>query len=306
MTTITTFGLDHNMRGLLDDHVNITHHCDKPLHQAPQDVLDDTDIAIIFVFSTVNKTLCQNVELDGIISLGAGTDHIDIDECHKHNISVCHTPHYGSRTVAEHTFTLLLAYERHLRGTAGKQPDTIQREAYLGQQLSGKTFGAIGTGGIGKAAINIAQGFNMNTIGSDIHHEQALSNDESFTYKDKHRVIEQADYLGLYAPATAETTNMIGRAELRAMKDDAILINTARPALIDHESLTEALRNDHVRAAVLDVVDHDYHDILAERDDTLITPHHAFYTEQALRSMAKQARDAIHSYSDGRKPETAL
>ena len=271
MTTITTFGLDSNMRSAIDTVIDVDNHCEDTLHTASKTQRQQTDIAIILVFSEVTQDICDQSSFDTIISLGAGTDHIDIEACHSNDIVACNTPAYGSNTVAEHTFALLLNHERHLRDIQGEQTP-FSREPYLGQQLAGKTFGALGTGGIGKAAVRIAQGFDMETIGYDVEEDNTLHDQDVFTYKSLSEVLAAADVLGLYAPATPSTTNIIGKDALTTMKQDAILVNTAREQLIDHEALLEALASKEIRGALLDVVDNDYYDALNQRDDTIITP----------------------------------
>lgn len=302
---VITYGLDSNMRRLVSEQVSVHRHCDQPLHEAPADVVGETDIAIIFVFSEVRPDVCQRLSCDAIISLGAGVDHIHQESCGAHGITVCNTPHYGSHTVAEHTFTLLLAYERHLRKIENQNLD-FERSPYLSHQLAGKTFGAVGTGGIGKAAARIAKGFGMNVVGFDVNQDEELADDTGFTYMDSEDVFAKADYVGLYAPATPATENMVDEDVLDAMKDDGVLVNTARAHLVDHEALIKALDTAVIRGALLDVVDSDYRDRLASHQKTILTPHHAFYTEAALQSMAKQAHDAVEEIRAGSIPSTAL
>jgi phosphoglycerate dehydrogenase-like enzyme len=302
---VVTFGLDTNMRALIDRSIDVHKHCDAPLHEAPKDIVDETDIAIIFVFSDVNPDVCHRVDCDAIISLGAGIDHINVTACNQNDIIVCNTPHYGSRTVAEHTFALLLCFERHLTKIENQQLG-FDRSPYLSQQLAGKTFGAIGTGGIGEAAVNIAQGFNMNTIGYDVDTSQTLEEDESFTYKPKRKVFSESDYVGLYVPAVPGTENTVDVKAVESMNDNALLINTARAAVVDHEALYEALTSDEIRGALLDVVDADYEQRFFDHEKAMVTPHHAFYTEQALENMTKQAKSSIQDIRKGKVPANAL
>ena len=302
---IVTFGLDKNMRAIIDRSIDVHKHCEAPLHEAPEDILDETDIAIIFVFSHVNPDVCHRVDCDAIISLGAGIDHINVKACDQNDIIVCNTPHYGSRTVAEHTFALLLSFERHLTEIENHELD-FNRSPYLSQQLAGKTFGAIGTGGIGEAAVQIAQGFNMNTIGYDVDTSQSLVEDESFTYKPKRQVLSESDYVGLYVPAVPGTENTVDTKAVQTMNDNALLINTARAAVVDHEAVYEALTSDELRGVLLDVVDADYEQRFFDHDKAMVTPHHAFYTEQALENMAEQAQSCIQDIRQGIIPDNAL
>lgn len=302
---IVSYGLDRNMRSILDDSVDVYEHCPKPLHEAPQSILDQTDIAVTLVFSDINPDVCTRVNCDGIISLGAGVDHINIEACSERDITVCNTPHYGSRTVAEHTFALLLSFERHLNAIENKELG-FDRSRYLSQQLSGKTFGAVGTGGIGKAAVRIAQGFNMETIGYDVDKSQSLVDDEAFTYVSKHDVFSKSDYVGLYVPAVPGTEKTVDKKAVQGMRDDAILINTARAAVIEHQAVYNALENNDLRGALLDVVDEDYEERFFNHDKSMVTPHHAFYTEQALQNMVEQAKEAIQSLRQGDQPRTTL
>ena len=180
------------------------------------------------------------------------------------------------------------------------------RHDYLTQQLSGKTFGAIGTGGIGKAAVRIAQGFNMETVGYDVNRDDELVDDNSFQYIEQETVFQKADYIGLYAPAIPATKNTVDKQALTEMSDDAVLINTARAHLVDHEAVLRALNNGGLRGALVDVVDTSYEDKFFSHEKTMVTPHHAFYTEQALENMAVQAEEAVTALENKERPETAL
>lgn len=302
---VTAFDLDENMTSALQEHISIDHVSDLPLHEAPAETLERTDVALIFVFSNVTDKVCEESGIETIISLGAGTDHINMDACREANITACNTPHYGDRSVAEHTFALLLTYERHMMSITGKTLG-FQRSSHLSQRLAGKTFGAIGTGGIGKSAIRIAQGFGMDVIGYDVEPNEELQGDPGFRYQEKREVIRRADYLSLYVPAMPATQDMIDNEVFTALSDDAVLINTARPDLIDHSALLTSLKNGGLRGALLDVVAQDYHDAFSERDDTIITPHHAFYTQQALSNMAEQARNILNAIKEDQPISQAL
>lgn len=301
MVVVNSFGLDPNMQDQINQHMEVDTHYDDAFHEAPPEARASTDVAIIFVFSEVTPSTCD-ADLDAVISLGAGLDHIDLSYCEDQGITVCNTPHYGSDTVAEHTFALLLRYERHLPAIEDKSP-SFERHNYLCEQLSGKTFGAYGTGGIGRAASRIAHGFNMDVIGYDPEPRGDLQDQDWFAYVDQDELFSTVDYLGLYAPAVPATANVVDKESLAAMDDQAVLINTARSHLVDHKALLDALDQDELRGALLDVVADDYEDAFSNHDHAVVTPHHAFYTREALRAMARQASEAVEAIKSGGRPE---
>ena len=183
---------------------------------------------------------------------GTGTDMIDIDACRRHNVAVANVPGYSTESVAQHTFALLL----ELTNATGQRSQTVRDghwqvdvPASYGIQnhteLWGKTFGVVGYGAIGKAAARIANGFGMKVLA----YARTLRDEykaDGVEFVPLNELLQRCDIISLHCPATPETNKMIGPAELAQMKQGAILLNTARGALIDEEAVAKFAKNGHI------------------------------------------------------------
>lgn len=194
-----------------------------------------------------------------------GLDHIDLDAARARAIAVVNVPDYGSVSVAEHVFALLLTLSRF--------------KLAQGFDLSGKTIGVVGTGAIGRHVIGIAHGFGMNVLAYDLDQRPGI------TYAtDLADLLGRADIVTLHVPATAATHHLISRTELARMMPGAILVNTARGELVDTAALADALASGHLAGAGLDVIEP-----VGDGDATppllnaIVTPHVAYNTREAVR-----------------------
>jgi len=252
--------------------------------------------------------LAAGKRLRGIVKYGVGVDSIDVDAASALGIPVVHCPDYGTNTVADQAFALLISSARRLT-----QIDKDMRAAgwlwpsseYLGVDLSGKTLGIIGFGRIGKAMARRALGFGMHCLVSDpfVPHDTDGWGDLTFTQLDD--VLQDADFLSLHCVLTEETKNIIDHAALQRMKHSAILINVSRGALIDPSALVEALQEGWIAGAGLDVFvdepldrDHPFYRL----ENLIVSPHLAFYTTEAYERLEAQCLTAINELLAGRLP----
>lgn len=239
-------------------------------------------VTVLVPFVSTQVTAAVMDRLPGlklIASRSTGTDHIDLTEAARRRITVANVPDYGSVAVAEHTFALLLTLTRmaptHVPGT----------------DLSGKTIGVIGTGAIGRHVMQIAHGFGMNVLAYDTEHRPGIH------YTGLQDLLGQADVVTLHIPATPATYHFIDRGRLAQMKEGVILLNTARGTLIDTAALSEALRGGHVAGAGLDVVEQlSNAEWGAVLPNTVITPHIAYNTREAIRRISDITLDNIHKW----------
>lgn len=287
----------------------------------------DADAITVFVNSRLDgDVLAHFPSLRLIVTRSTGYDHIDLDYCRAQGITVSNVPDYGDYTVAEYVFALLLAISRHV-------PEALERTRrgdfsqtdLRGFDLRGKALGVVGTGRIGRHTIEIARGFGMDVIAFDLHPDEALADALSFRYSSLVDVLARADVVTLHVPATPKTHHLISDREFAAMKDGAVLINTARGDIVDVSALVRALADKRLAAAGLDVLpveplirdeaeifrsdgwdpNADAHELLASHvllrfSNVIITPHIAFYTDGALQRILDTTLSNIHAFARGR------
>lgn len=267
------------------------------------------DAVSVFVDSRVNENVIE--EFDGFLVAcrSTGYDHVATRKAKKEGVQICNVPEYGDNTVAEHTFGLILALSRKIYSAIRKvEEGEFNHEGLRGFDLEGKKLGVIGTGSIGQHVIKIANGFGMHVIASDPQPDYQAAEELGFMYVSKDDLLEQADIVTLHCPLVEATKHILGEEDFKRM-DETLLVNTARGGLVDTEALIDALENDSVKAAGLDVLEEEcYIDddisylsemeeecdpeiiledhILMDRDDVLITPHNAFNSIEALHRIA--------------------
>lgn len=195
-----------------------------------------------------------------IVRAGVGFDHIDLVVAGRAGIPVCNTPDYGTSEVADHAIALMLAFTRgivsyHEAFRRDIRAGFDYRAAPLVRRIRGRTFGIVGIGRIGTAAALRARASGMRIVAYDPYvprgYEIALGIERVESLE---ALLGQSDVLSLHCPLTEETRNLIDARALAMMKPDAILVNTARGAIIDIPALLEALRAGRLAAAGLDVM----------------------------------------------------
>jgi phosphoglycerate dehydrogenase-like enzyme len=222
---------------------------------------------------------------------GVGYDNIDVDACRRSAIPVALTPEGTTIGVAEHTVLLILALFRHLITVdaavrRGEWPVWSMRSRSV--ELAGKTVGLIGFGRIGREVARRARAFDTTIVYHDAVRAPAPVEAElGATSVSRDDLLRQADVVSLHAPLTAETRGMIGERELRLMPPHAVLINTARGALVDEPALVRALAEEWIAGAGLDVLVQEPPDAgnpLLTCPNMILTPHVAAGTRDAYRT----------------------
>jgi glyoxylate reductase len=216
-----------------------------------------------------------------IANYAVGTDNVDLAACEARGIPVGRTPDVLTDATADLTWALILAVARRLPEAAAAVPAgewrTWEPARWLGIGLSGRTLGVIGAGRIGRAVARRAEGFGMQII-------EAGRDDDPLA------LIERSDVITLHAPLTDATRGLIGREALSRARPGAILVNTARGALVDHEALADALREGRLAGAGLDVADPEPlppdHPLL-DAPNLLVLPHVGSATVEARAAMTE-------------------
>lgn len=263
------------------------------------------DAVTVFVDSELDSEVLKSLDADYIACRSTGYDHVDLEEADRQGITVMNVPEYGGTTVAEHTFGLILALSRKIYSAVKKvDHGEFDHRGLKGFDLKGKTLGVVGTGSIGQNVIRIANGFDMDVIASDPYPDQDLARELGFMYVSMEDLTSKADIITLHCPLTDGTRHLLSDEEFDRM-NGALLVNTSRGEVIDTEALIQALEDEKIKAAGLDVLEEECYieddleylgeleekcdpqiiledHILMNRDDVLITPHNAFNSQEAL------------------------
>jgi D-lactate dehydrogenase len=269
----------------------------------------DEEIICDFTSSIVNKEIIDMLpNLKLIATRSTGFDHIDVGYAATKGIKVCNVPAYGSETVAEFAFALLLTLSRKIREatTALKEDgDYTVPKKVQGFDLDKKNLGVIGTGKIGKNVIKIARGFNMNVLAYDLYPDMNFAKENNFLYKTLPEVLAESDIITLHAPYTKENHYLINKNNISQMKKGAYLINTARGELVETAALVSALETGALAGAGLDVLEGERN---FKKGDTIpmlnlpnvvMTPHVAFDTREAEMRIMQTTVDNIKAFVAG-------
>ena len=233
-------------------------------------------------------------QLRVVSNFAVGHDNVDLRSAASRGVKIGNTPDVLTQAVAEHTLALVLAVARRI-----VEGDRIVRERrfrrwgpsfLLGMELHGKSLLVVGLGRIGNAVARIARdgfGMQVETVGRGDGLRTALT---------------RADVVSLHVPLTPETHHLIGAAELDAMKAEAILVNTARGPVVDEAALVEALRDEKIAGAGLDVYEHEPELApgLVELDNVVFAPHTASATREARTAMSRLAAENVIAALEGR------
>lgn len=282
-----------------------------------------TEVVSVFVTSKITSDIIDKLpKLRLIACRSTGFNNVDMQAAERRGITVVNVPTYGEETVAEYTFTLLLALTRKLPQAIESFHDNTRAESLTGWDLSGKTIGVIGTGHIGRSVIRIARGFGMRVLAYDPYPDQDAADLHEYSYVSLQDLLQQSDVVTLHAPYTTENHHLLDANNLAHMKPDAVLINTARGELVDTKALIERLSKELLAGAGLDVIEgeqllHLDEEIALLRSDTvqpdmlqysvellalqklpnvIITPHNAFNTTGAISRINATTADNIIRY----------
>ena len=237
-----------------------------------------------------------------------GYNNINIEKAKEKGIIVLNACNYGTLSVAQHVFALLLEitnqinthYKSVKTGDWGQQPDFCYWKSPL-ERLEGKTMGIVGFGAIGQAVANIAHAFGMN-VKVWTRNKQKV-NDPRFEAISFEEIITSSDIISLHIPSTGETINKMNQAVFQKMKENVILINTSRGDLINEEDLYEGLKMKKPTFAALDVLKVEppvEKSPLFELDNCIITPHIAWASKQAREKLMDMTVDNIVGYIEGK------
>jgi D-3-phosphoglycerate dehydrogenase len=243
------------------------------------------------------RVIAEAKQLKGIVKYGVGIDAIDIEAAKARKIPVVNVPEYAEETVAEGAFALLIALAKKLRPLQKAMNEhgwAWPSAQWLGADISGKTLGIVGFGRIGQSMARMAgKGFNARVLAYNPDMpEEKMRGAGVEKCDDLHDMLAQSDFVSIHATLSPATHHLIDADALSVMKPSAILINSARGALVDEAALVRALQNGQIAGAGLDVFSREPlaktgHPLspLFNMDNVILTPHLTFYTKEAMQRL---------------------
>ena len=270
-------------------------------------LIRDVDGIIIGIDELSAEIIEEANTLKVISKYGIGLDNIDINMATNKKIIVTNTPTANVDAVADLAFGLILSLARRIP-EADKKTKSGKWEKIIGKSVWEKTLGVIGLGKIGRQVVKRAKGFEMNILAFDIVKDKKIVQKYGIKYVNLEKLLQKSDYITIHIPLNDATRNMISYEELEKMKKDAFLINTSRGGIVDEEALYNALRNNKLRGAALDVYNNEplRESPLKELDNVIMTPHIGAYTEEAIENMSMQAAQNLIDVLEGREPQNRV
>lgn len=262
----------------------------------------------------VDRELIESLSsLKIICNLAVGYNNIDIEAAKERGIIVTNTPGVLTETTADLTFALLLATARRITEAeqdirAGKWMSWTPMQL-TGMDVYGSTLGIIGMGRIGEAVARRAKGFDMKVLYHNRTRKYECEQQNNFTYVELKTLLQESDFVVILTPLTPETRGMIGKDELKMMKETSALINVARGGIVDEQALYDALVNKSIWAAGLDVFETEPvpldHPLLTLPNVTVL-PHIGSASIHTRLAMMQINAQAIEDAFEGRVPENRV
>jgi glyoxylate reductase len=240
-----------------------------------------------------------------VSNVGVGYNNIDVDAATRLGITVCNTPDVVTEPTAELTIALLLDLARGITRSHVAMQQKQEKWGVLeniGMDVYGKTLGIIGFGRIGKAVAKRALAMGMRIVYySRTKQDDSIEKEYQATYVSLNELMQTADFISLHTPLTPETHHLIGQKELALCKPTAYLINTARGAVVHEEALIEALQQEMIAGAALDVYEFEpqVSDSLRCLTNVLLVPHIGTATRETRNHMAAMALQNVVEYFNG-------
>ena len=262
------------------------------------------DAVCAFVSSDVSEKVLQILGQRGVklvLMRCAGFNNVDLAAADANGITVLRVPGYSPEAVAEHAMALALAVNRHIhKGYIKVRENNFSLLGLTGVNFYGKTAGIVGTGKIGAAMCRICHGFGMKVIAYDIYQNPDL---DFVEYVDFDTLLANSDLISLHCPLTEENYHLINQDTIRKMKDEVILVNTSRGALIKTDDLIAGIRSRKFFGVGLDVYEEETNNVFENREDdflehsttarllsfpnVIVTSHQGFLTEEALAAISR-------------------
>ena len=281
-----------------------------PAYSSEEEIIESVSNidGILLRACTISAPIIQAAGKLQIISRhGVGFDNVDVEACTRHGIVVSITESANAQAVSEYTFACLMALANKIvPADAGIRQGLWNRVGNVGLELSGKALGIFGLGRIGSRVARQAAAFDMQVIACDPYIEKARARQFNAKLVDADTLLQQADFLTLHVPLSAETRHLISTSELKAMKPTAYLINTSRGGIVDEMALCSALDSGTISGAALDVFEEEPvatdHPLFQLDNLLLCSPHIAGQSEESMVRMSVHAAKNILRVFSGKPP----
>lgn len=293
--------------------VKITYH-ESVLDEDSATLAKNAHAVCVFVNDTINRSVIASLARNGVKAVFlrcAGFNHVDLEAAAEHDIMVANVPSYSPESVAEFAVALVQTLNRKTHRAYNRvREGNFALDGLLGQTLSGKTVGLLGTGKIGLAFARIMHGFGCRIMAYDPFASPELEHYGS--YKTFDEVLMESDIISLHCPLMPATRYIINEENIAKMKEGVLLVNTSRGGLVNTMAVIKALKTKHIGGVALDVYEAEgslfYDDRSAEiiHDDVLmrlmtfhnviVTGHQAFFTKEALFEIAQSTLNNLKEF----------
>ena len=275
------------------------------------DTIHEYDGIIVRSRTKLTADLIKKADNMKIIArAGVGVDNIDLNAATEKGIMVVNSPESTSVTVAEHTMGLILSMARKISiADKSVKEGKWEKKKFMGVELRNKTLGVIGMGRIGSQVVNRCKAFGMDAMAYDPYLPEEVAKQMGVELTDLETVLKNADFITIHVPLTPETKHSISAEQFEIMKDTAYIVNCARGGIIDEDALYDALVNNKIGGAALDVYEEEppaEDSKLFELDNIVLTPHIAASTKEAQRDAAIIVADEIIELANGKAPRNVL
>lgn len=280
---------------------------EKDKSKSLEEIVEEVD-AIIVQYANINRALIERMKkCKMIIKYGIGVNNIDVEAATEKNIYVCNVPDYGIDEVSNHAIAMLFALHKKLPIITKnlRNGDWSYDTLIPIKRMEGSTLGLIGFGRIPQMLAKKMKGFNLNIIAYDPYVKDEIFDKYDVKKVDLETICKNSDFISLHCALTKDTLHMIGENEFNLMKENSIVINTARGPIIKEEALIEALKNGKIAGAGLDTFENEPIDInneLLKMDNVICTPHCAWYSIEAIKAVQRKAAEEVVNVLKGNKP----
>ena len=279
-------------------------------HRSPigADQVEGVQGVIVLTPAVTAESVSRSRDLLAIGRFGVGYDAVDVAACTEADVAVFITAGAVDRSVAEATVGWMIALTHNMRAkdVLVRTGRWDERSRYMGRELRGRTFGAIGLGGIGRATVGLLAGFGMNPpLAFDPFLDPVAAEAAGVRSVSLDELLATADFVSIHCPLTDRTRGLIGARELGLMKPDAYLINTARGGIVDEDALFDVLSRGRIAGAALDcfaeepvIRPHRFGGL----DNVLLAPHCIAWTDELFRDIGQAACRGMVDLSLGKVP----
>lgn len=283
---------------------------EKTLPEERKERIKDADIVVINKVVLDKEVLQSASNLKLICLFAVGFNNVDIKYCREHNIKVRNVPGYCTQSVCQHTFALLFAlienityYDSFVKDgnyTKSAMANHLGRRFF---EISGKKWGIIGMGAIGRAVATCASAFGAQVCYSSI---SGALRQEAFENVPLEKLLAESDIISIHAPLNEKTLNLIGEKELNLMKKTAVIINVGRGAVIDEAALAKSVDSGKIAGCAIDVYKEEPPKenapilLIKNKERVIYTPHIAWASAEARARCVLMTAENIEAFTDGK------